>query len=74
MRLYVGFLENSGVMPKILSGKHFEKEWIEKWIVWMKETRGCSPDIRNVRLGSFRMFLQFLGSRDIELGYLYQEA
>ncbi len=74
MGLYIGFLENSGVTPKILSRKHFEREWIEKWIVWMKETRRCSPDTCNVRLGSFRMFLQFLGSRDIEFQYLYQEA
>lgn len=72
--LYIGFLENSGVTPKILSRKHFEREWIEKWIVWMKETRRCSPDTCNVRIGSFRMFLQFLGSRDIEFQYLYQEA
>jgi len=74
MGLYVGFLENSGVTPRTLSRKHFEKEWIEKWIVWMKETRRCSPDTCNVRLGPFRMFLQFLGSKDIEFRYLYLEA
>ena len=74
MVLYIGFLENSGVTPDTLSRQHFERGWIEKWIIWMKETRGCSPDTCNVRLGSFRMFLRFLGSRDIEFQYLYQEA
>ena len=72
--LYVGFLENSGVTPEILSRKHFEKEWIEKWIMWMKETRRCSPDTCNVRLGSLRMFLQYLGSRDLCFRCLYQEV
>ena len=74
MVLYIGFLENSGVTPDTLSRQHFERGWVEKWIVWMKETRRCSPDTCNVRLGSFRMFLRFLGSRDIEFQYLYQEA
>lgn len=74
LRLYISFLEIEGITPEKLSRCHFEKGWIEKWIVWMKEVRRCGPDTCNVRLGSLRVFLEYLGDRDIEFKYLFQEA
>ena len=72
--LYINFLETESVTPGNFSRNCFEREKIEKWIVWLKESRNCSPETCNVRLGSLRVFLGFLGSKDIEYLYLYQEA
>ena len=72
--LYIIFLENDGVTPIHLNRKYFEKEFIEKWTKWLKEERKCCSDTCNVRLGSLRVFLKYLGDKDIELIYLYQEA
>lgn len=74
LTLYVTFLEAEGITPNSLDKKCFEKAMLEKWIKWLRETRRCCPDTCNVRLGSLRTFLEFLGSRDIGLLYLYQEA
>lgn len=40
----------------------------------MYNTRGCCPDTCNVRLGSLRVFLEYLGGKDVGFLYLYQEA
>lgn len=72
--LYLSFLETEDIKPDCFSRKCFERAWIEKWILWLKETRLCSADTCNVRLGSLRVFLEYLGEKDIEYLYLYQEA
>ena len=41
---------------------------------WLSNTRNCCPDTCNVRLGSLRVFLQFLSNKDIAYLYLYQES
>jgi len=72
--LYVLFLEDEGITPSALTKSCFERESVEKWIKWLKEKRGCSPATCNIRLASIRVFLEFVGSRDIGLMYLYLEA
>lgn len=74
LTLYIVFLESKGITPSNLSRIHFEKGTIEEWIKWLLHTRGCCPDTCNVRLGSLRVFLEFLGSKDVAFLYLYQEA
>lgn len=74
LTLYVLFLESTGVTPINLDKKHFEKGFIEEWIIWMVKTRNCSPDTCNVRLGSFRAFLEYLAGKDIGFLYLYHDA
>ena len=56
--LYINFLETESVTPGNFSRNCFEREKIEKWIVWLKESRNCSPETCNVRLGSLRVFLE----------------
>ena len=68
--LYICFLETESVEPANFSRNCFEREKIEKWIVWLKGSRNCSSETCNVRLGSLRVFLEFLGSKDIEYLYL----
>lgn len=74
LTLYVMFLESMGVTPGNFGKKYFEKGFIEEWIKWMANIRGCCPDTCNVRLGSLRVFLEYLGSKNIEFLYLYHEA
>ena len=74
LTLYVLFLESEGITPSGFTKKCFERLYIEKWICWLKENRSCCPDTCNVRLASIRVFLEYVGSRDISLMYLYQDA
>ena len=74
LTLYFQFLEESGVTPSNLDRHHLEKDWIEKWILWLKENRKNSPETCNNRLASLRRFLEYLASKDIRMEYLYQES
>jgi len=74
LSLYILFLESEGISPSGFVKTCFERLKIEKWIRWLKETRNCSPDTCNIRLASIRVFLEYIGSRDVGLIYLYQDA
>lgn len=75
LSLYLSFLEEIiSVTPDSLSAKHFERVYVEKWLQWLSDTRLCSPATCNVRLGTLRAFLKYMGSRKIEYLYLYNEA
>jgi len=74
LTLYIHFLESESITPSAFNRACFERLRIEKWIRWLKEIRGCSPDTCNVRLASIRVFLEYVGSRDVGLIYLYQDA
>ena len=74
LTLFILFLEGEGITPAAFSKSCFERKSIENWIRWLKDRRGCSPATCNVRLGSLRSFLKYVGSRDVSLIYLYQEA
>ena len=74
LTLYITFLEKEGVMPDHFTKEHFERRYIEKWLLWLSKSRNCCPDTCNVRLGSLRVFLEYLGTKDVALLYLYQEA
>jgi integrase/recombinase XerD len=74
LTLYFQFLQDNGIKPDSLSHHHLEKEWIEKWIIWLKDNRKNSPDTCNNRLASIRGFLEFLAEKDIRMKYLYQDA
>ena len=74
LTLYVLFLEEKGITHDSLGRRSFEKGFIEEWIAWLKNARRCSPETCNIRLGSLRVFLEFVGSKDVGFMYLYQEA
>lgn len=74
LALYFSFLQAQGVRPGTLERAHLERGWIERWIAWLKEERGNSPDTCNNRLASLRRFLEYLGSRDVSMQYLYLES
>ena len=74
LTLYIDFLESLGITPSYFTKECFERAQIEKWIRWLKDVRKCSPDTCNVRLASIRVFLEYIGSRDVGLIYLHQDA
>ena len=74
LTLYVAFLEAKGITPNDFGRKVFERTYIEEWIKWLIAERSCCADTCNVRLGALRVFLQFVGGKDISLLYLSQDA
>jgi site-specific recombinase XerD len=75
MTLYLGFLETEKkVVPERLRGDCFSVQYIEEWLIWLKERRSCSPETCNVRLGSLRSFLKYLGKHEASLLYMSNAA
>jgi site-specific recombinase XerD len=73
--LYIGFLETEkGIGAESLCGGCFSRTIIEEWLQWIMEQRGCSPETCNNRLASLRAFLKYLGSREISMLYLSEDA
>jgi site-specific recombinase XerD len=75
LSLYLGFLETQKkIRPETLSGECFSVEYIEDWLLWIMEARGCGAGSCNNRLASLRVFLKYLGKKDISFLYLSQAA
>ena len=75
LALYIRFLESiKGITQKSLNRKCFERSFVEEWLNWLHVNRGCSPETCNNRLASLRVFLKYLGSRDIQFLYLSSDA
>ncbi len=75
LSLYIGFLETEkGVDPSNLQSECFCRSYIEEWLKWLMEQRKCSPETCNNRLASLRVFLKYLGNRDISFLSLSQAA
>jgi len=73
--LYFVFLEEmKEIRDSALKFDCFSRINIEQWVEWLVGTRKCSDDTANNRLASLRVFLKYLGSRDISYLYLFQEA
>jgi site-specific recombinase XerD len=75
LALYIGFLETEkGICAESLRGGCFSRIIIEEWLQWLMEQRGCSPETCNNRLASLRTFLKYIGSTEIRLLYLSEDA
>ncbi len=75
LALYISFLDaQKAISTENLCGRCFERIVIEEWLKWLMEKRGASPQTCNIRLASLRAFLKYLGSREISLLYLFQDA
>lgn len=73
--LYLGFLETEKhVDSSNLQADSFGPQHIEEWLQWLIEKRGCAPETCNIRLASLRVFLAYLGKRDVSMLYLSSEA
>jgi len=75
LALYIAYLgTEKGISAENLCGGCFSRTIIEEWLQWLMEQRGCSPETSNNRLASLRAFLKYLGSREISLLYLSEDA
>lgn len=73
--LYMSFLVSyKKITPSTFSTGCFSTEYISQWIVWMKETRGCSAATCNVRLSALRSYLEYLSHHDISFMERYMEC
>lgn len=75
LALYVSFLESiKGITQTSLNRKCFERPVVEEWLGWLAAMRGCSSETCNNRLASLRVFLKYLGARDIQFLYIFNSA
>jgi site-specific recombinase XerD len=66
LTLYIGYLETEkGITSAGFNVKCFDRPMVEDWLHWLSVCRRCAPETCNVRLSSLRVFLEYLGSRDI---------
>ena len=73
--LYVGFLEHERkISPETLAGDCFGRDMIESWMLWLRDSRRCSPETCNVRLASIRAFLKYVGGKEVSMLHLSQAA
>ena len=75
LSLYVSFLENvQKIRSGTLSGDCFSRDMIEKWVLWLRGNRHCTPETCNVRLASIRAFLEYAGGKEVSMLHLSQAA
>jgi len=75
LSLYIGFLEiEKKIEPSSLCVGCFCRTYIEDWLVWLIKKRESSPETCNNRLAALRAFLKYLGSRDVSILFLSQDA
>jgi site-specific recombinase XerD len=75
LSLFAGFLETEKkISPSSLRGECFSREYIEEWILWLKNKRNCSGETCNIRLAAIRAFLKYLAEKDIAYLSLYQST
>lgn len=74
LRLYLEYLEITGINLSNLSYECFNTKNIENWLIYLKDSRNNTNQTINLRLTSLKVFLEFLGKQDISLLYIYTEA
>ncbi len=75
IKSFLDYLEQvKNVSKTTLCFDHFGREYIEQWIVWLKESKGNSAQTCNLRLIAIRTFLEYLAGKDPALMYLYSSA
>jgi len=73
--LFLGFLESDqNVTPATLCSIFFNRDMIEKWLLWLRDVRGCAPQTCNVRLASLRAFLRYLGDTEVSMLHISHNA
>lgn len=75
LTLYIGFLEEvKCITPDTLSTDCFERPLIEEWLNWLRNRRQCRPQTCNIRLAGLRVFLNYLGTREVKYLHLSNDA
>lgn len=74
IRLYITFLCSQGINYGNLDWNCFDNDSISRWLLWLKDERGCSPETCNIRLSAIRTFLKFIQEKEISLAYLHEAS
>ena len=73
--LYLAFLEtDKGVSPSTLHFRHFDHDYIEEWLKWLRDRRNCCPYTCNCRLAALRAYIKYIATRDVTYLYLSQNT
>lgn len=75
LTLYIMYLdEKKGITINSLNASCFNRSTIEAWILWLRNDRNCCAATCNNRLACLRVFLKYLGSKEIDYLHLYHDA
>ena len=74
LRLYLEYLEINQVTPLNLNYSCFSVEKVEEWLNYLKNTRNNSNQTINLRLTELKVFLEYLGKKDVSLLYIYSSV
>lgn len=75
LSLYLTFLEKvKNITPSRLNIECFSLEYIEGWMKWLLESRDCSAQTCNIRLGALRTFMKYLSERSLVYLSAYEIA
>lgn len=74
LQLYLEYLEENGITTININYECFNVVNIEKWMEWLINVRKNKPQSVNNRLASLRVFLKYLGKKDISLLYIHTES
>ena len=66
LNLYLDFLEDEKNIPVAKAGWHcFCRQFVQEFLIWLEETRGCSKQTQRQRLTAIRSFIQYGGILDV---------
>lgn len=71
LQLYLEYLESINTTILSINYECFNIATIESWMEWLINVRKSKPQTVNIRLASLKIFLKYLGKRDIALLHLY---
>lgn len=74
LQLYLEFLEKNGINTLNINYECFSVSNIEKWMEWLINMRKSKPQSVNNRLAALRVFLKYLGKKNLSLLHIYTEA
>jgi len=66
LNLFLDFLEDiKGVPTAKVSWNCFNRQFVQEFLTWLEEVRGCSKQTQRQRLAAIRSFIQYGGLLDI---------
>ena len=74
LQLYLEYLEANGINILNINYECFSVSNIENWMEWLINVRKSKPQSVNNRLASLKIFLKYLGKKDISLLHIYTQA
>ena len=66
LNLYLDFLEaEKGIPAAKTNWNCFNRQFVQEFLIWLEETRGCSKQTQQQRLAAIRSFIQYGGILDV---------